>query len=199
MAIALSGVELLLEASPAAARQVLVERLIEDALIKGRVTLSSGAQADYLIDAKRVILRQPGFFALAVLLRELANRWDATAVGGLTLGADPIACAALAGDPDLKGFFVRKEPKQHGLQKLIEGPPLNGTDRCIIVDDVITTGGSTIQAIDAVKSEGLEIAGVVCILDRLAGGAEKIRAASGGAPFEALTTIDDVYPERPDR
>jgi orotate phosphoribosyltransferase len=131
-------------------------------------------------------------------MREL----NATAVGGLTLGADAIACAALVDGPeDVKGFFVRKEPKQHGLQKLIEGPPLESGDRCLIVDDVVTSGASTIKAIDAIKKigqPGITICGVLAVLDRQAGGAERIEKAAS-APFVALTTIDDVYPERPDR
>jgi orotate phosphoribosyltransferase len=115
------------------------------------------------------------------------------------MGADAPACAALAGGADVKAFFVRKETKAHGLQRRIEGPFLDPDDRCLIVEDVVTTGGSTLQAIDAVREAGHEIAGVVTVLDRLAGGAERIRGAAGGAPYEALVTIDDVYPERPDR
>jgi orotate phosphoribosyltransferase len=94
---------------------------------------------------------------------------------------------------------VRKETKQHGLQRRIEGPPLEAGERCLIVEDVVTTGGSTLAAIDAVRSAGHDIAGVVTVLDRLAGGAERIRDAAGGAPYEPLVTIDDVYPDRPDR
>ena len=99
---------------------------------------------------------------------------------------------------DVKAFFVRKDLKQHGLQRRIEGPLLDAEDRCLIVEDVVTTGGSTLQAIDAVREAGHEIVGVVAILDRLAGGAEAIRQAVA-APYEPLATIDDVYPERPDR
>ena len=94
---------------------------------------------------------------------------------------------------------MRKEVKQHGLARAIEGPVLSDADRCLIVEDVVTTGGSTIKAIDRVRDAGHQIVGVVAILDRLAGGAEAIQAAIGDAPYVALTTIDDVYPERPDR
>ena len=128
-----------------------------------------------------------------------AREWEATAVGGLTMGADAPACAALAGGADVKAFFVRKETKAHGLQRRIEGPALGLGERCLIVEDVVTTGGSTVKAIEAVRAEGHDVCGVVAVLDRLAGGAERIREASGGAPYEALATIDDVYPERPDR
>ena len=95
------------------------------------------------------------------------------------MGADPVACAALAGGADVKAFFVRKESKAHGLQRRIEGPLLEPGDRCLIVEDVVTSGGSTIQAIEAVREAGLEIVGVTAVLDRLAGGGERIEAAAG--------------------
>jgi orotate phosphoribosyltransferase len=109
----------------------------------------------------------------------------------------PVACAALAGGAQVKAFFVRKETKQHGLMRRIEGPPLDAADRCLVVEDVVTTGGSTLRAIEALRDAGHEICGAVCVLDRLAGGGEAI-AAAAGAPYVALTTIDDVYPDRPD-
>jgi orotate phosphoribosyltransferase len=96
-------------------------------------------------------------------------------------------------------FFVRQEAKAHGLQRRIEGPPLEPGERCLIVEDVVTTGGSTVQAIEAVRAEGYAVAGVITVLDRLAGGAEAIARVSDGAPYAALATIDDVYPGRPDR
>ena len=126
------------------------------------------------------------------------SEWGATAVGGMTMGADPIACAALAGGADVKAFFVRKEAKQHGLSRRIEGPVLDPDDRCMLVEDVVTTGGSTIRALEALRDEGHEVCGVLAICDRLAGGAEAIQQAAG-VPYVALTTIDEVYPERPDR
>jgi orotate phosphoribosyltransferase len=95
-------------------------------------------------------------------------------------------------------FVVRKKTKEHGHQQLIEGPLLDPSDRCLIVDDVVTTGASTIKAIKAIQGQGHQICGVLAVLDRLAGGAEAIEAEAQ-APFVALTTIDDVYPERPDR
>jgi orotate phosphoribosyltransferase len=180
------------------ARERLIEELRDHAVIVGEVVLTSGATAQYYVDAKRAILRPAGFRALGELVAERARAWGATAVGGLTMGADAPACAALAGGADVKAFFVRKETKQHGLQRRIEGPLLEPRDRCLIVEDVVTTGGSTIQAIEAVREAGHEIVGVVAILDRLAGGAERIRQAVA-APYEPLTTIDDVYPQRADR
>jgi orotate phosphoribosyltransferase len=181
-----------------AARERLIAELRKHALVIGEVVLTSGKKAQYLVDAKRAILRPAGFQALAELVAAQARAWNATAVGGMTMGADPIACAALAGGADVKAFFVRKEVKQHGLSRQIEGPELEPGERCMLVEDVVTTGGSTIRALEALGTEGHDVCGVMAICDRLAGGARAIETAAG-APFVALTTIDDVYPERPDR
>ncbi len=180
------------------ARERLISELREHALVIGEVVLTSGRTAQYLVDAKRAILRPAGFQALGELVAAQASEWSATAVGGMTMGADPIACAALAGGAPVKGFFVRKELKQHGLARRIEGPALGHDERCMLVEDVVTTGGSTIRALEALRDEGHEVCGVLAICDRLAGGAEAIERAAE-APFVALCTIDDVYPERPDR
>jgi orotate phosphoribosyltransferase len=180
------------------ARERLIAELREHALIIGRVTLTSGAEAEYYVDAKRAILLPAGFLALGELVAERVREWGATAVGGMTMGADPVACAALAGGADAKAFFVRKDAKAHGLQRRVEGPLLSGEDRCVVVEDVVTTGGSTLAAIEALQAEGRRIVGVVSVLDRLAGGGERIEQAAG-APYVALATIDDVYPDRPDR
>jgi orotate phosphoribosyltransferase len=179
------------------ARERLIAELREHAVVIGEVTLTSGRKAHYYVDAKRAILRPKGFRALGELVAVEAARVGATAVGGMTMGADPVACAALAAGAQVKAFFVRRERKQHGLQRWIEGPELDPGERCLIVEDVVTTGGSTLKAIERAREEGLEIAGVVSVLDRLEGGAEAIRAAADGAPYAPLTTIDEVYPERP--
>jgi orotate phosphoribosyltransferase len=151
----------------AQARDRLVEQLREHALVIREVRLTSGALAQYYVDAKRAILRPPAF-------------------------------AALAGGAQAKAFFIRKEAKEHGLQRRIEGPPLTAEDRCVVVEDVVTTGGSTLAAIEALHEAGHTICGVVSVLDRLAGGGAAIEKAAG-APYVALSTIDDVYPDRPDR
>jgi orotate phosphoribosyltransferase len=180
------------------ARGRLIEELREHALIHGEVTLSSGAVAQYYVDAKRAILRQPGFSALGELVAGLAHEVGATAVGGLTMGADPVACAALAGGADVKAFFVRKETKAHGLQRRVEGPLLEPGDRCLVVEDVSTTGGSALQAVAALREAGHDVVAVTTVLDRLAGARERIEAEAE-VPFRPLTTIDDVFPDRPDR
>jgi len=178
----------------------LVVQLQAQSLLRdGPYTLSNGSRTSYLVDVKRTSLTPLGFRLLVDAVGPYIREFGATAVGGLTLGADAIAYAALVSGEDVKGFSVRKEPKEHGLQGLIEGPPLvPRVDRCLIVDDVVTSGTSTIRAIRAVEDAGIEICGVLSVVDRLAGGREEIQAATD-APYMALTTIDDIYPERPDR
>jgi orotate phosphoribosyltransferase len=178
------------------ARQRLIALLREHALVIGEVVLSSGATASYYVDAKRATLLAEGFTAMGELVARQAGEWGATAIGGTTMGADPVACAALAGGFGGKAFFVRKEVKAHGLSRRIEGPLLDAGDRCVVVEDVVSTGASTLLAIDALQQAGLAICGVISVLDRLSGGREAIEAAAG-APYLALCTIDDIYPERP--
>ncbi len=186
---------------PVQTRERLVELLREQALVIGEVTLTSGRKAQYYVDAKRAILLPEAFMALGLLVAERARACGASAVGGVPVSAIPVACAALAApDPPARMFIVRNERKEHGLQRWIEGPPLDPGERCLIVEDVVTTGGSTIEAVQRVRSEGLTVAGVVSVLDRLAGGGEAIQAALGDdVPYRALSTIDEIYPERPDR
>ena len=179
-------------------RQVLVAELRKHALVIGDVILSSGRRASYYVDAKRALLRPRAFRAAGELIAAEAHEHSAAAVGGLTMGADPLACAAIAASAgeDLTAFFVRKQRKEHGLERWIEGPPLRPGTRCLVVEDVVTTGGSTVRAIERIREEGHTVAAVVSVLDRLAGGAAAIEQAAQ-APYRALATIDDVYPERP--
>ncbi|MGH2905747.1 MAG: orotate phosphoribosyltransferase [Solirubrobacterales bacterium] len=179
-------------------RDTLISELRQHALVIGEVVLTSGKTAQYYVDAKRAILLRPAFLALGELVSDLAREVGATAVGGMTMGADPVACSALAAGSDAKAFFVRKERKEHGLQRWVEGPLLQPGERCLIVEDVVTTGGSTVQAIERVREGGFEIAGVCSVLDRLAGGGAAIESAAN-APYMPFTTIDDVHPDRPDR
>jgi orotate phosphoribosyltransferase len=181
------------------ARRTLLGELRTHALVVGEVTLSSGQRADYYVDARRALLRPAGFRSAGELIAAAAADAEATAVGGPVMAAIPLACAAIAvpGGDGLVGYFVRKERKQHGLQSWVEGPVEPGT-RCLVVEDTVTTGGSTVAAIERMREEGLETAAALCVVDRLAGGGEAI-AAAAGAPFHALFTIDDVYPDRPDR
>ncbi len=181
------------------ARATLLAELREHSLVIGEVTLSSGATAQYYVDARRALLRPAGFKAAGELIAAAAMEAEATAVGGPATAAIPPACAALAapaGDR-LVGFFVRDERKQHGLQRWVEGPVEPG-GRCLVVEDTVTSGGSTAAAIERIREHGLEVAAVLAVVDRLAGGGAAIEAAAG-APYRALVTIDELYPERPDR
>ena len=188
------------EHPPSSARAILLEGLRNDGLVIGEVTLASGRTAQYYVDARRALLRPRAFRATGELVAEEARRLGAAAVGGPTLGADPVACSVLSAADDLKAFIVRKERKEHGLQRWMEGPAIEPGERVLVVEDVVTSGGSLISAIGRVRDEGIEIAGALAVLDRLAGGREAIEHALGaGIPYVALLTIDDVYPDRPDR
>jgi orotate phosphoribosyltransferase len=174
----------------------LRSQLASRAVIRGRITLSSGAVSDYYFDCKRVMLSAEGaplvgraFFSAIQSLPELPR-----AIGGLTHGADPIigstmAAAAEAG-ASLDGFYVRKEPKKHGTQKLIENAPIPGTP-VAIVDDVVTKGGSVVQAIDGAESAGCRVVAVIVLVDRLEGGAAKIQTRVPSAQYIALYTLED--------
>jgi orotate phosphoribosyltransferase len=183
----------------AAAKQDLLDELREHSLIIGEVTLASGTVAQYYVDARRALMRPRGFRAAGELIAAAAREAGAAAVGGPATAAIPPACAAIAvpGGEELVAFFVRGQRKEHGLQRWVEGPVEPGV-RCLVVEDTVTTGGSTATAIERIGEEGLEVAGVVAVVDRLAGGGERIEAAAG-APYRALVTIDELYPERPDR
>jgi orotate phosphoribosyltransferase len=182
-----------------AAKRTLLAELREHSLVLGEVILSSGATAQYYVDARRALLRPAGFLAAGELIAAAAIEAGATAVGGPATAAIPPSCAALAVPvgQGLVGFFVRGERKEHGLQRWVEGPVEAGA-RCLVVEDTVTTGGSTARAIEKIAEQGLEVVGVVGVVDRLAGGGEKIEAAAD-APYRALVTIDEIYPDRPDR
>jgi orotate phosphoribosyltransferase len=182
-----------------AAKKMLLGELREHSLVLGEVTLSSGATAQYYVDARRALMRPAGFRAAGELIAAVANELEAEAVGGPATAAIPPSCAAIAvaDGTDLVAFFVRGERKEHGLQRWVEGPVEPGM-RCLVVEDTVTTGGSTAKAIERIREEGLEVIGIVAVVDRLAGGAERIEAAAE-APYRALVTIDEIYPDRPDR
>jgi len=182
-----------------AARETLLAELRQHSLILGEVTLASGATAQYYVDARRTLMRPAGFHAAGELIAAVAAEVGAEAVGGPATAAIPPACAAIAGPTgaDLVAFFVRGQRKEHGLQRWVEGPVEPGM-RCLVVEDTVTSGGSTATAVARVREEGLRVVGVVAVVDRLAGGAEKIEAAAE-APYRALLTIDEIYPDRPDR
>lgn len=180
----------------------LFEGLKHHALKKQNVILSNGTSSSYYVDVKQAMLLPDLARLVGKAVAEAAHEVEATAVGGMIVGAIPIACAALVAQPgeDLVAFIVRKDRKKHGLQRWIEGPDqfLQKGTRCLVVDDVVTTGSSTVAAIERVREADLTVAGVVSVVDRLAGGAKAIEAAAN-APYRALVTIDQLHPERPDR
>ena len=180
-------------------RQALLCELREHSLVLGEVTLSSGAKGQYYVDARRALLRPVGFRAAGELIAATALEEGATAVGGPVMAAIPLACAAIAvpAGEGLVGFFVRKERKEHGLQQWVEGPIEPGA-RCLVVEDTVTSGASTVSAIERIREQGLQIVAVLGVVDRLAGGGKAIETAAD-APFRALVTIDEIYPDRPDR
>jgi len=167
----------------------------ERALRRGSFTLASGRQASFYLDAKQVVLDAHGAMLVGRAILERLQRLGPLphAVGGMSIGADPVTSAVVTmagveGLP-LKGFLVRKEPKGHGLQRFIEGPVEPG-QRVVIVEDVITTGGSSLIAIDRALEFGLVVDRLVAVIDRLAGGREAL--ADRGIPLESLVTIRDL-------
>ena len=175
-------------------REQLRLLLKRESLIFGDFTLASGKKSSFYFDSKRTTLLPDGAWLTAreVLRVVREHRIDATAIGGLTLGADPIVCpvAALshAEGPKLRAFIVRKEAKDHGTGRRIEGNLPNGS-RVIIVDDVVTTAGSTLKAIEAAEGEGHTVAAVICLVDREEGGGAKLAAY----PFYPIFRRSDIF------
>ena len=173
-----------------AARRELHGLLAGRAFRFGDFVLSSGRRSDYYFNGKQVTLEGRGLHLVSALVLARCRELRVEAVGGLTLGADPIAAgvAALSGtDPHpLRAFIVRKEVKGHGTGVLIEGPELRAAERVMVVDDVITTGGSLLQAVDAVIRTGAEVVEALAVVDREEGGREAIEAR--GIPVSALFT-----------
>jgi orotate phosphoribosyltransferase len=166
--------------TPADDRSALIERILDLAVVYGRVTLSAGGEADYYVDMRRVTLDGVASPIVGRVMRTLVADWDFEAVGGLTLGADPVATsmlhAAAAAGERLDAFVVRKEAKKHGMQRLIEGTPVAGR-RVLVVEDTSTTGKSPLAAVEAVREAGGEVVGVATIVDRETGAREVIEGA----------------------
>jgi orotate phosphoribosyltransferase len=166
----------------------LLELIKELAVVHGRVTLSSGREADYYIDLRRISLHRVAGPLAGHALLELTSDWDYSAVGGLTLGADPVACAVMhASSGAVDAFLVRKAEKTHGMMQRLEGPAISGR-RVLIVDDVSTTGDSPLTAARAAQEAGATVAGVALIVDR--GGVAAVEAA--GFPCRAVYSLADL-------
>jgi len=177
------------------ARAELIALLRSVSFRRGQFTLASGRQSPYYVDARPATMSARGLSLIGRLgLQEIrAAGWAPHLVGGLTLGADPVAYAVAAASdsapPPINGFTVRKEAKGHGTGRLIEGPFRAGA-RVVVVEDVITTGGSAHRAIEAVQAAGGEVLGVLAVVDREEGGAEYLVGA--GFPVRALVRLRDL-------
>lgn len=174
----------------AVARTRLAALVRELAVVPGRVTLSSGAQADYYVDLRRMTLHHEAAPLIGRLVRELTADWSYQAVGGLTLGADPVATAVLhAPGRPVDAFVVRKSAKAHGMQRRIEGPDVAGR-AVLAVEDTSTTGGSVLTAVAALREAGAEVAGVVTVVDRDTGAREAIEAA--GLAYRTVLRLSEL-------
>lgn len=175
-------------------RGALLQQIKDKAVVHGKVTLSSGLEADYYIDLRRVTLDGAAAPLVGQVLLDLTADLDFDAVGGLTMGADPVATsmlhAAAARGRRLDAFVVRKAAKAHGMQRQVEGPEIAGR-RVLVVEDTSTTGGSPLTAVEAVRAAGAEVVGVATIVDRATGAAEKIEAGAG-VPYLFAYSKDEL-------
>ncbi|HET8601055.1 MAG TPA: orotate phosphoribosyltransferase [Segeticoccus sp.] len=178
---------------PTADRTRLLQIIRDQAIVHGRVTLSSGKEADYYVDLRRITLHGEAAPLVGRVMRELTRDLSYGAVGGLTLGADPVATAMLhaaaAAGERLDAFVVRKAGKAHGLQQRIEGPSIEGR-RVLVVEDTTTTGNSPLDAVAAVREAGAEVVAVATIADRATGAGDKIRAE--GLDYRFVYTLEDL-------
>ncbi len=178
---------------PAADRSALLQQIRDGAIVWGKVTLASGLEADYYVDLRRVTLAAASAPLVGRVMLELTKDLQFDAVGGLTMGADPVAAAMLhaaaAQGRTLDAFVVRKEGKSHGLQRRIEGPDIDGR-RVLAVEDTSTTGGSVMTAVEALREAGAEVVGVAVLADRDTGAAERIREQ--GLDYFFVYGLDDL-------
>lgn len=171
-------------------RARLAELVKELAVVHGRVTLSSGKEADYYVDLRRATLHHEASRLIGALMRQLTADWDYDAAGGLTLGADPVATSIMHADGrPIDAFVVRKAVKAHGMQRQIEGPDISGR-RVLIVEDTSTTGASPSQAVIAARAAGAVVVGVATVVDRDTGADEVIEAQE--VPYRSLLGLADL-------
>ena len=174
-------------------RDALLAQVRDKAVVHGKVTLSSGKEADYYVDLRRITLDAQAAPLVGRVMLELTADWEYDAVGGLTLGADPVAAAMLhaaaAQGRELDAFVVRKAEKTHGLQRRIEGPDVRGR-RVLAVEDTSTTGASVLTAVAALREAGAEVVGVAVIVDRSTGAREKVEAE--GCAYRFAFGLDDL-------
>lgn len=169
-------------------RDRLLQLIQEIAVVRGRVTLSSGREADWYVDLRRITLHHDAAPLVGRVMLELTQDWTYDAVGGPTLGADPVAGAMLhASGGRLDAFVVRKETKTHGMMRRVEGPDIAGR-RVLVVEDTSTTGGSPLRAVEAARALGAEVVGVALIVDRGARSA----VIDAGLDFRSAYSVDDL-------
>ncbi|MGV9271432.1 orotate phosphoribosyltransferase [Kitasatospora sp. NPDC003701] len=172
-------------------RDALLAQIKDKAVVHGKVTLSSGKEADYYVDLRRITLDAQAAPLVGRVMLDATAHLEYDAVGGLTLGADPVAAAMLhaaaARGRELDAFVVRKAGKAHGLQRRIEGPEVKGR-RVLAVEDTSTTGGSVLTAVEALREAGAEVVGVAVIVER--GGAAAVEAE--GLPYVTAYDLDDL-------
>ncbi|SNV26117.1 Orotate phosphoribosyltransferase [Dermatophilus congolensis] len=183
-----------LPAEAAQARAELLDLIKEKAIVWGKVTLSSGKEADYYVDLRRITLDSQAAPLVGAVMLDLTSQLDFDAVGGLTMGADPVATAMLHAGAHRgirrDAFVVRKAEKTHGLQQRIEGPSIAGR-KVLVVEDTSTTGGSPLTAVEAVREAGAEVVGVAVIADRSSGAAERI-TKEAGVPYFYAYGLEDL-------
>ena len=174
-------------------RQILLDLIVKDAYVEGNFTLSSGAKSSYYINCKQVTLNALGALALGRLLFERLSS-DTSAVAGLTLGADPMVSAVSVvsayENAPIPALIIRKKPKGHGTKAYIEGPSLSDKAKVIVLEDVVTTGGSALTAVERLQDAGYEVTQIMALVDREQGGNELYQ--SKGIKFEALFSIREV-------
>jgi len=174
-------------------RTDLIEQIKQLAVVHGRVVLTSGVEADYYVDMRRVTLDGAAAPLVGRVMNDLVADWDFDVVGGMTMGADPVATSMLharaAAGGRLDAIVVRKQAKAHGMQRLIEGAAVAGR-RVLVVEDTSTTGGSPLEAVEAIRGEGGEVIGVAVIVDRNTGAAQRIESA--GLPYRYAVGLADL-------
>jgi orotate phosphoribosyltransferase len=185
------------EPDPTGDRAELRELIRDLAVVNGKVTLSSGREADYYIDLRRVTLHAEAAPLVGRVMLDLVADWSFASIGGLTMGADPVATAVLhagaVAGRRIDAFVVRKQGKSHGMQRRIEGPEVVGR-RVVAVEDTSTTGGSVLTAVEALREVGAEVVGVAVIVDRDTGAREVIEAA--GVPYRWAYDLGDLDLDR---
>ena len=176
------------------AREALLQQIKDKAVVRGTVVLSSGREADYYVDLRRITLDSEAAPLVGQIMLDLTAEFDFDAVGGLTMGADPVATAMLhvaaARGRRLDAYVVRKAAKAHGMQRRIEGPEIKGR-RVLVVEDTSTTGGSPLTAVEAVREAGAEVVAVATIMDRDTGAGEKI-VEGASVPYVFAYSKDEL-------